>query len=66
MQTLVSDVTTELHDDLIDEFDLDIRISVLPMSNVSAGFSTWQSCESCNSKSCDMPEQCLTTTTQGC
>jgi hypothetical protein len=63
MQT--TEVATEQRDDLIDEFDLDIRVSVLPTSDVSNGFSTWMSCKTCTT-SCHDPLKCLTTTTQGC
>ncbi len=38
-------------DELEAEFDLDIRISVIPdPAEITAGFSTWQSCKtSCDS-----------------
>ena len=46
-------VTATPDSDLIDEFDLDIRISVLPDADeATAGFSTWQTCKATCISSC--------------
>jgi hypothetical protein len=62
---LVTEIATERQDDLIDEFDLDIRISVLSTSDINAGFSTWQTCKTCKT-TCTAPNGCKLTGTRMC